>query len=75
MEKDKDLCRTKDEVTALVKFEVYAESTPQAILQAYTLWKRPIQCFQANTSNCKFNIYSVWDFPRRLTIIFIELKI
>ena len=40
-----DLRQAKKDVIKLITFEAYAESSPQAILQTYTLWKRPSQCF------------------------------
>ena len=35
-------------------YEGYGESNPQAVLQAVTLWKRPMVCFQLNWDNGKY---------------------
>ena len=45
------LKQAKADVIKLIQFECYAESSPQAILQTYTLWKRPIQCLLLDTTN------------------------
>lgn len=40
-----DFIGMKRDVTKLISYEAYGESSPQAILQSYTLWKRPLICF------------------------------
>ena len=46
-----DLKQAKTDVIKLLQFECYGESSPQSILQTYTLWKRPIQCLVLDTPN------------------------
>ena len=54
LENDEDLKRRMKKVTKLLRFESYCEALPQAILQAYTLWKRPLACFELfDFNNCK----------------------
>ena len=50
------LRQAKKNVIKLISFEAYAESSTQAILQTYTLWKRPIHCLHLDTSNGNINI-------------------
>ena len=50
---DDKLKTQKNAVTKLITYEIYGESNPQAILQAYTLWKRPAICFSLDYSNGK----------------------
>ena len=45
------LKKAKREILRLISYEAYAESSPQAILQATTLWKRPLTCITVNTGN------------------------
>ena len=48
-----ELKTEKNAVTTLVSYETYGESYPQAILQAYTLWKRPAICLMLDYTNGK----------------------
>ena len=53
--KDEVLRKAGDKVIKLMAYEAYGESLPQAILQAYTLWKRPFACFvNFDFDNCKY---------------------
>ena len=38
----------KGKITILITYETYCVAYPQSVLQAYTLWKRPIHCFEGN---------------------------
>ena len=49
VENDTKLKRKKDNVIKLASYEANYESSPQTILQAYTLWKRPLACFHGST--------------------------
>ena len=46
-----ELRKAKRRVTKLIAYEAYAESSPQAILQTYTLWKRPLACIKSDATN------------------------
>ena len=46
-----ELKKAKKRVTKLIAYEAYAESSPQAILQTYTLWKRPRVCIKSDANN------------------------
>ena len=46
-----ELKQAKTRVTKLIAYEAYAESSPQAILQTYTLWKRPRVCIKSDATN------------------------
>ena len=45
---DGDLKKVREDVTRLVSYEANYESNPQSILQVYTLWKRPIKCYEVS---------------------------
>ena len=45
-----ELLKAKESVLKLIAYEAYAESSPQAILQFYTLWKRPWTCISLETT-------------------------
>ena len=64
---DEELKTAKKSVTHLISYEVYGESTPQAILQAYTLWKRPTVCFGLNYYNGKLVYSKQHSFKLNLT--------
>ena len=51
IKQDQELKDTEAKVIRLVSYEAYCESIPQAILQAYTLWKRPLACFKLDDFN------------------------
>ena len=46
-----ELKKAKRRVIELIAYEAYAESSPQAILQTYTLWKRPRACIKSDANN------------------------
>ena len=52
--KDPQLRAAKEQVIKLISFEAYCESSPQAILQMYTLWKKPQACFEWNFTTGKY---------------------
>ena len=48
---DAELKKAKEEVIRLASYEANYESNPQSILQAYTLWKRPIKCYDVSVGD------------------------
>ena len=48
---DAALIQAKKELTKMISYEALYEANPQVILQAYTLWKRPLKCFEASVGN------------------------
>ena len=54
---DETLKKAKNDVVRTISFEAYCESCPQAILQMYTLWKKPIACFSWSSGSGKYRIY------------------
>ena len=51
------LQKEKQGVSRLISFEAFAEANPQAVLQTYTLWKRPLSCINLDRTNGISNLH------------------
>ena len=53
---ENELKLAKNDMIKQISYEAYGESAPQAILQMYTLWKKPLACIHWNFTNGKFSL-------------------
>ena len=58
---NEELKDAKNDQLKLIAFEAYCESSPQAILQTYTLWKKPFSCYKKDLYGIgKFEFFIIY---------------